>query len=68
MVLDATLLNTQHYKVRIEPRVKWSNPGKGSLRVTPDNGRQIYLFIIITFCFLNVFLVTLLVDFFRSSY
>ena len=23
MVLDATLLNTQHYKV------KWSNPGKG---------------------------------------
>ena len=25
MVLDATLLNTQHYKVR----VKWSNPGKG---------------------------------------
>ena len=26
MVLDATLLNTQHYKVRI--KVKWSNPGK----------------------------------------
>ena len=25
MVLDATLLYTQHYKVR----VKWSNPGKG---------------------------------------
>ena len=25
MVLDATLLNTQHYKVR----VKWSNSGKG---------------------------------------
>ena len=25
MVLDATLLNTQHYKVR----VKWSNPGNG---------------------------------------
>ena len=25
MILDATLLNTQHYKVR----VKWSNPGKG---------------------------------------
>ena len=25
MVLDAALLNTQHYKVR----VKWSNPGKG---------------------------------------
>ena len=47
MVLDATLLSTQHYKVR--SRVKWSNPGngvapsptpwyssywKGSLRVT----------------------------------
>ena len=27
MVLDATLLNTQHYKVRI--KVKWSNPEKG---------------------------------------
>ena len=27
MALDATLLNTQHYKVR--SRVKWSNPGKG---------------------------------------
>ena len=27
MVLDANLLNTQHYKVRI--KVKWSNPGKG---------------------------------------
>ena len=25
MVLDATLLNTQHYKVR----VKWNNPGIG---------------------------------------
>ena len=24
---DASLLNTQHYKVRI--KVKWSNPGKG---------------------------------------
>ena len=27
MVLDASLFNTQHYKVRI--KVKWSNPGKG---------------------------------------
>ena len=27
MVLDANLLNIQHYKVRI--KVKWSNPGKG---------------------------------------
>ena len=53
MVLGATLLNTQHYKVR----VKWSNPGKGvapssthgysiwreaSLWVTLDYGRQLY--------------------------
>ena len=27
MVLDISLLNTQHYNVRI--KVKWSNPGKG---------------------------------------
>ena len=27
MVLDAALLNTQHYKVRIKG--KWTNPGKG---------------------------------------
>ncbi len=27
MVLNATLLNTQYYKVRIQ--CKWSNPGKG---------------------------------------
>ena len=27
MVLDAALLNTQHYKVRIKG--KWSNPGNG---------------------------------------
>ena len=27
MVLDAALLSTQHYKVRIKG--KWSNPGKG---------------------------------------
>ena len=27
LVLDATLLNTQHYKVRI--KVKWSSSGKG---------------------------------------
>ena len=55
MELDASLLNTQHYKVR----VKWSNPGKevapsptplyssywkGSLRVTLDYGRQLYFY------------------------
>ena len=27
LVLDASLLNTQHYKIRIKG--KWSNPGKG---------------------------------------
>ena len=58
MVLDAALLNTQHYKIRI----KWSNPGngvapsptpqcrtywKGSLRAILDFGscRQLYLLI-----------------------
>ena len=54
MVLDATLLNTQHYKVR----VKWSNPRKGvvpyptpwcrsyqkeSLWVTLDYGHQLLI-------------------------
>ena len=58
MVPDAILLNTQHYKVL--SRVKWSNPGKGvapsptpryssyrkgSLRVTLDYGRQLFLLI-----------------------
>ena len=57
MVLDAILLNTQHYKVKIE--VKWSNLGKGvapsptpwsssyqkgSLRVTLDYDRELYFF------------------------
>ena len=55
MVLDASLLNIQHYKVR--SRVKWRSPGKGvapsptpwsssyrkgSLRVTLDYGRRLY--------------------------
>ena len=59
MVLDASLLNTQHYKVRIMGKVK--NPGKGvapsptlwcssyrkgSLWVTLDNGRQLYFIFI----------------------
>ena len=34
-VLDATLLNTQYYKVTI--KVKWSNPGKG-VAPSPDIG------------------------------
>ena len=58
MVLDASLLSTQHYKVRIKGKVKQSRKGvapspthwcssywKGSLRVTLDYGRQLYLLI-----------------------
>ena len=54
MVLDASLLNTQHYKVRIKGKVKQSREGvapsptpwcssyrKGSLRVILDYGRQL---------------------------
>ena len=55
MVLDASLLNTQHYKVRIKGKVEQSREGvatspwcssyrKGSLRVTLDYGRQLYNF------------------------
>ena len=56
MVLDATLLNTQHYKVRIKGKVEQSREGvapshtpwcgnyrRGSLRVTLDYGHQLYL-------------------------
>ena len=55
MVLDASLLNTQHYKVRIKGKVEQSREGvapspthwcssyrKGSLRVTLDYGRQLF--------------------------
>ena len=56
MVLDASLLNTQHYKVRIKGKVEQSMersralPGvvsyrKGSLQVTLDYGRQLYIYI-----------------------
>ena len=58
MVLDASLLNTQHYKVRIKGKVEQSREGvapspthwcssyrKGSLPVTLDYGRQLYLYI-----------------------
>ena len=57
MVLDASLLNTQQYKVRIKGKVEQSREGvapsptpwcssyrKGSLRVTLDYGRQLYFF------------------------
>ena len=59
MVLDASLLNTQHYKVRIKGKVKQSREGvapsptpwcssyrKGSLRVTLDYGRQLYFYLV----------------------
>ena len=55
MVLDASLINTQHYKVRIKGKVEQSREGvapsptpwcssyrKWSLRVTLDYGRQLY--------------------------
>ena len=55
MVLDASLLNTQHYKVRIKGKVEQSREGvapspthccssyrKGSLRVTLDYGQTLY--------------------------
>ena len=57
MVLDATLLNTQHYKISIKGKVEeskeevapsstpWhSSYWKGSLQVTLDKGRQFYLY------------------------
>ena len=60
MVLDAFLLNTQHYKVRIKGKVEQSREGvapsptpwcssyrKGNLRVTLDYGHQLYLLIYI---------------------
>ena len=52
MVLDASLLNTQHYKVQIKGEVEpsptsWcSSYWKGSLRVTLDYGRQLYFLLI----------------------
>ena len=60
MALDASLLNTQHYKVWIKGKVEQPREGvapshtpwcssyrKGSLRVTLDYGRQLYLLIYI---------------------
>ena len=73
MVLDASLLNTQHYKVRIKGKVEQSREGvapspthwcssyrKGSLRVTLDYGRQLYLLIGVFSVLLNVVLNTVL--------
>ena len=60
IVLDASLLSTQHYKVGIKGKVEQSRKGvapspthwcssyrKGSLWVTLDYGRQLYLLIYI---------------------
>ena len=57
MVLDVTLLNTPHYKVRIKGKVdqskEWSSAlptpwcnsyWKGRLLVTPDKGRKLSFF------------------------
>ena len=62
MVLDASLLNTQHYKVRIKGKVGQSREGvapsptpwcssyrKGSLRVTLDYGRQLFLKLLVLY-------------------
>ena len=64
MVLDASLLNTHHYKVRIKGKLEQSREGvapsptpwcssyrKGGLRVTLDYGRQLYLLIFHLCCF-----------------
>ena len=78
-VLDASLLNTQHYKVRIKGKVKQSREGvapsptpwcssyrKGSLRVTLDYVRQLYL---LTYLHLiPSFLPFLLFPFFTSNF
>ena len=77
MVLDASLLNTQHYKVRIKGKVEQSREGvapsptpwcssyrKGSLRVTLDYCRQLKLS---TFQILTKFLQNLLIMVFPAN-
>ena len=69
IVLDTSLLNRQHYNVRIKN--KWSNPGKevvpspipqsnsywkGKLRVTLDNGLSTYLLLINKYIYDNYLL------------
>ena len=67
MVLDAALLNTQHYKVKIMGKVEYSREWsdtlptlrcssywKGSLWVTLDKGRRFYLlYIFLAFVFVS---------------
>ena len=56
MLLDASLLNTQHYKVRVKGKVEQSRERssdlpytlvKGRLGFTLDYGRPLYLYIYI---------------------
>ena len=63
MVLDAILLNTQHYKVRINGKVDAVAPSlipqccryrKGKLRVTLDEGGQIYCVYIYVYIFKTI--------------
>ena len=69
MVLDASLLNTQHYKVRIKGKVEQSREGvspsptpwcssyrKGSLRVTLDYGRQLYFTYIYIYIYIYIYM------------
>ena len=69
MVLDASLLNTQHYKVWIKGKVEPSREGvapsptswcssyrKGSLWVTLDYGRQLYLLYICIYILFYIFI------------
>ena len=70
LVLDASLLNTQHYKVRIKGKVEQSREGvapspthwcssylKGSLRVTLDYGRQLLLLLLLVWYCLVLWLI-----------
>ena len=67
MVLDASLLNTQHYKVRIKGKVEQSREGvapspthwcssyrKGNLRTTLDYGRQLYFTYVLCIYVMNI--------------
>ena len=66
MVLDISLFNTHHYKVRIKGKVeqcrernsavptpRGSNYWKGNLWVALDDGRQLYFSILLTYSSIN---------------
>ena len=74
-VLDTSLLNTERYKY--VSRVKWSNPGKGkapsptpwccsywkgSFRVTPDYGHQLYLSFIFFTILALLIIITIIIN------